>query len=244
MSKLLICDSEESFVSKFKQQAERLGCVVEQCESLQEVAERLVAQTFDAVIFDMVLPNGDGLELLSHCKAISDCRFISITWFINDYVLTASKGLGVDYILSKDMDSELIFRRIAEIISGSLDYLQPIVTPVEEDSLTNEVSRLLSSIGMQHGRLGFKYAKDTLLLMLGCNNNSPICRLYDEIAQQYSTRSYCVERSIRSAIEDAWTNGSVRTIDALFGYTTKADKGKPTNREFLTALYERLKLRI
>jgi two-component system response regulator (stage 0 sporulation protein A) len=45
-----------------------------------------------------------------------------------------------------------------------------------------------------------------------------------------------VERAIRHAIEVAWTRGQLETIENIFGYTINANKGKPTNSEFIAMI--------
>jgi two-component system response regulator (stage 0 sporulation protein A) len=51
-----------------------------------------------------------------------------------------------------------------------------------------------------------------------------------------------VERAIRHAIEVAWNRGKMDTIDALFGYTIHAAKGKPTNSEFVALIADKIRL--
>ena len=51
-----------------------------------------------------------------------------------------------------------------------------------------------------------------------------------------------VERAIRHAIEVAWGRGNMDTIDALFGYTIHAGKGKPTNSEFIALIADKIRL--
>ena len=60
--------------------------------------------------------------------------------------------------------------------------------------------------------------------------------LYPMIAKMNDTTPSRVERAIRHAIEVAWNRGRIETIDALFGYTVKNDKGKPTNSEFIAII--------
>jgi len=66
--------------------------------------------------------------------------------------------------------------------------------------------------------------------------------LYPTIAKKYQTTASRVERAIRHAIEVAWSRGKMDTIEALFGYTVNAVKGKPTNSEFIAMIADKIRL--
>ena len=53
-----------------------------------------------------------------------------------------------------------------------------------------------------------------------------------------------VERAIRHAIEVAWGRGQAETVESIFGYTVNANKGKPTNSEFIAMIADKLRLEI
>ena len=57
-----------------------------------------------------------------------------------------------------------------------------------------------------------------------------------------NTKYQSVERAIRHAIEVAWNRGKMDTIDELFGYTINAEKGKPTNSEFIALIADKIRL--
>ena len=60
--------------------------------------------------------------------------------------------------------------------------------------------------------------------------------------KKFDTTPSRVERAIRHAIEVAWGRGNMDTIDALFGYTIHAGKGKPTNSEFIALIADKIRL--
>ena len=66
--------------------------------------------------------------------------------------------------------------------------------------------------------------------------------LYPAVASKNHTTPSRVERAIRHAIEIAWNRGRLETIEGLFGYTVKTDKGKPTNSEFIAIIADKLRL--
>ena len=60
--------------------------------------------------------------------------------------------------------------------------------------------------------------------------------LYPQLAAQFDTTAARVERAIRHLIEVTWTRGNLDTLNRYFGNIVRADKGKPTNGEFIARL--------
>ena len=49
-----------------------------------------------------------------------------------------------------------------------------------------------------------------------------------------------VKRAIRHAIEVAWARGEIEVNNSMFGNTISANKGKPTNSEFIAMIADKL----
>lgn len=64
--------------------------------------------------------------------------------------------------------------------------------------------------------------------------------LYPLIAGRYGMTAAGVERSLRLCVESTWTHGSLAALERFFGSSVDPEKGKPTNREFLCRVQERL----
>lgn len=67
-------------------------------------------------------------------------------------------------------------------------------------------------------------------------------QLYPLIGSRYDMRPAAVERSLRLAVESAWTRSSIWALERFFGQSIDPEKGKPTNREFLCQVSEHLTL--
>ena len=65
--------------------------------------------------------------------------------------------------------------------------------------------------------------------------------LYPRVADFFNTTTSCVERSMRHAIELAWTNSEPGTLFKLFGHTASATQGKPTNSNFIAIMSNKLR---
>ena len=68
--------------------------------------------------------------------------------------------------------------------------------------------------------------------------------LYPQLAARFNTTPSRIERGIRHAIELTWTRGNLDVITHYFGNNINADKGKPTNGEFLARTANIVKLRM
>ena len=68
--------------------------------------------------------------------------------------------------------------------------------------------------------------------------------LYPTVAKQFKTTPSRVERAIRHAVEVAWSRGDVEVLNSYFGFTVNAQKGKPTNSEFIAMLADKIRLRL
>ena len=66
-------------------------------------------------------------------------------------------------------------------------------------------------------------------------------RLYPYVAGLCGTTPQAVERAVRTAVESAWLQGSLEGIQALFGLSVDAERGKPTNAEFLSMLAQHIR---
>lgn len=64
--------------------------------------------------------------------------------------------------------------------------------------------------------------------------------LYPAIGPRFGLSAPAVERSLRIAVESAWSTSRLASLDRLFGLSIDPAKGKPTNREFLCQMSEHL----
>ncbi|MGN0777828.1 MAG: sporulation initiation factor Spo0A C-terminal domain-containing protein [Aristaeellaceae bacterium] len=67
-------------------------------------------------------------------------------------------------------------------------------------------------------------------------------RLYALTARRHGMSASAVERSLRLAIESTWSGASLNALERFFGHSVDPERGKPTNREFLYRVQERLML--
>ena len=91
---------------------------------------------------------------------------------------------------------------------------------------------------------GYQYIREGIMMSFADQNMLHYITkfLYPTIAKKYHTSSSSVERTIRHAIEVAWRRGNMETLEHVFGNTISANRGKPTNSEFMALLTDKLRL--
>jgi len=67
-------------------------------------------------------------------------------------------------------------------------------------------------------------------------------KLYPLVARRHGMTPAAVERSLRTLVESTWSRGNLAALERFFGHSVDPERGKPTNKEFLCRLQERLTL--
>ncbi|NLD84288.1 MAG: hypothetical protein GX637_08990 [Clostridiales bacterium] len=97
---------------------------------------------------------------------------------------------------------------------------------------------LIKRLGMPEGLKGTQYLKRAVAW---CACAPGLCngkRLYALLAEAFGATPAAVEKAMRTAIEHTWLHGDLQEIQALFGLSVDADRGKPTNNECVAMLSE------
>lgn len=107
-----------------------------------------------------------------------------------------------------------------------------------------DITNILLEIGIPAHIKGYQYIREGIMMSFNDRNMLQYITkfLYPSIAKKYKTTSSSVERTIRHAIEVAWSRGNMDVLEKIFGNTVCAGKGKPTNSEFMALLTDKLRL--
>lgn len=103
---------------------------------------------------------------------------------------------------------------------------------------------LLHALGVPEGLRAWAFLPDMVALSAV---HPPLMadlshRLYPLIARRHRMTPSAVERSLRLCVESTWSRGELTRLERFFGSSVDPDRGKPTNREFLFRLQERVAL--
>ena len=261
--KILIVDDNTEFVDiikeyiSFKSNIEVLGLA----HNGLDAVEMIIELSPDVVLLDIVMPVLDGigvLEKISNMQLKKRPVVLMLTAIRQDSFIQRALALGAEYYMVKPFNLDILIQRIEQIYNQRFIYNNNYVSKSEITTDTSmgefkksvdiewEITNLMHDIGVPPHILGYKYIRELVLhwSCFGDDTNSTISSLYSLVAQKFDTTSRRVERSIRNAIEAAWTRKNNDAIDSLFGYTINYKRGKPTNSEFLAMIMDKIRLDI
>ena len=221
----------------------------------------------DLVILDIIMPHLDGLgvlEKLNNMNLNKMPRVIILSAVGQDKITQKAIKLGADYYVVKPFDMDVFIKRIRDMFNSTESSEQSVnrlaqqntmvsretisqqVAPEksEPQDLETEITNIIHEIGVPAHIKGYMYLREAITMVVNDMEllSAVTKELYPSIAKKYNTTASRVERAIRHAIEIAWNRGKLETLDSLFGYTVKTDKGKPTNSEFIAIIADKLRL--
>src|SRR5262249_37092209 len=82
----------------------RCGCQAVIAKNIKDAQTQLTARKFDALVVDLNLPDGDGLDLVTEAKRLHSLKAIAVT--ARTAVAERNRGLraGCDFYLTKPVD--------------------------------------------------------------------------------------------------------------------------------------------
>lgn len=212
----------------------------------QEALRKLPDTNPDVILLDVIMPHLDGigvLETLGTMDLPHRPQVVMLTAFGQEVVSRRVAELGASYFVLKPFDLEVLADRIRQV-AGTASYAHRPYANARDRNLELEVTHLLHQIGIPAHIKGYLYLREAItrvverIELLGAVTKE----LYPAIAAQYDTTPSRVERAIRHAIEVAWNRGNIELVNRLFGHTVNADRGKPTNSEFIAMVADRLRM--
>lgn len=210
----------------------------------------------DVVLLYPVLPRLDGIEVIERVRneyMLDSVRFILVGTKNLTKILDVLKvRQNVRFLSWEKWESseETLGKCIVEQIGADnqskASGVEDIVVKQgnHEKDLNLLVTQMIHEIGVPAHIKGYLYLRTAILMAVENMDvlNAVTKQLYPDIAREHGTTDTRVERAIRHAIEVAWERGNIDMIHDLFGYTIQADKGKPTNSEFIALMADRIRL--
>lgn len=255
MIRVLIAEDNEKMVESichFIEDKDDMEVIMSTGDGL-EAYDRIRQEKPDVVVLDTILPSLDGLAILEKIREEKIMvSVILLSAMGQDALAEEAYELGARYFLLKPFNMESLITKIRHCmeITGENRKSEYIEDRTGTDLGRGEwnleiiVTNIIHDIGVPAHIKGYQYLRDSILMAVHDMDilNSITKQLYPSIAVRNHTTASRVERAIRHAIEVAWSRGKMDTIDALFGYTVNAGKGKPTNSEFIALISDKIRL--
>lgn len=113
------------------------------------------------------------------------------------------------------------------------------------DDIDRVITEILKEIGMPTNLKGYRYMREAIkmavqdpsILEIGMTKS-----VYPSVGQRFNTTGSRTERAIRHAVEVTIDRKNIDVIQKYFGGSISANKGKPTNGEFISAIADYIKL--
>lgn len=264
-TKVVLADDNNDFLRTLKKYLEKddeidvIGIARDGEEAYKEIVEKCP----DICLIDVIMPHLDGigvLEKLNETELAKRPICIMVSAVGQDQVIQKAIALGAEYYIVKPFDITLLIKRIKEVRDFNPDELKKSMRQSKElkvqyielddeksrENLEAQVTNIIHRVGVPAHIKGYQYLREAI--MMGVNNMDVINQvtkiLYPEIAYKYNTTPSRVERAIRHAIEVAWGRGNPTDVENIFGYSISANKGKPTNSEFIAMISDKLRLEL
>ncbi len=204
----------------------------------------------DVIILDMIMPQLDGLSALRTMMEMGLTEKIKVfanSTIINENLVMLAQKLGAVFFLSKPMEPQLMLERILSIVgqdtsskSDSSVLIRPkVARDAAAEQMTTNYIRMLCVPAHSSGYLYLKTAICYCVEHYG-TIISITTVVYPYVASVHNATPGRVERNIRYAIEYAWEHGNINAQHKIFGYTVNDKMGRPTNKEFVALITDRV----
>jgi len=183
-------------------------------------------------------------------------RIIVLSAVGHEKITQRAISLGADYYVIKPFDMEVFIKRIRQTLNNTIcgedvkktptdiDNTEIVINKSQPVDMIGQITSIIHEIGIPANIKGYMYLREAINMVV--NNISLLSsitkELYPSLGKEFNTTASRVERAMRHAIEVAWTRGEVETINKIFGYTIRNEKGKPTNSEFIAMVADKLRL--
>lgn len=212
----------------------------------QEGLEILLKEKIGAVILDLELTEGDGINFLKELKsmALEKPLIIVITNNRSEITLSCVRSMGADFICQKNNESYSP-ERVLSIIEQTYPYrIKKVSSQMqvisfqrsqEENYQRARIEEVLISIGFKMNLKATAYLVDAIHYAAFeiKGQNFEMKEVYAQVGRKYHTDSSNVEKAIRDNIERTWSRSLSENIEKYYPYPISKDRGMPTNMEFV-----------
>lgn len=211
-------------------------------EAIEYVKDRLP----EAVILDLELHEGggNGIQFLQSLRDLKPQPYPYILVTTNNLsVITHERirKLGADFIMAKSQfdygphTSIEFLREIRETIQAhqvkkdSKEGASAVSPEQKRRKVESRINAEFDRIGIGPSKRGRKYLADAVFLIYSGIRQD----IYTIISQKYNVTNGSVERAMQTAINAAWRDTDVVTLQTCYTARINSTKGNPTITEFI-----------
>lgn len=103
---------------------------------------------------------------------------------------------------------------------------------------TEVITEAIKELGIPASVKGYHYIRYAIELLINdITLVSCVSKVvYPTVAKEFNTTYTGAERAIRHGIETGWNRANPDFVNKLFGYSVDANRGRPTNSEFIATV--------
>ena len=243
--RLLVIDDNQDYIELLKEFFQTVPDIELVLEAFDGKSGISILQSHleevDIILLDLIMPHQDGLKVLEYIKDHQiNIKVIVITSYSNQEMIHKVSSLGAYYFMIKPFDLEDLKDKIHMMMKE--EERKPSID-LYHNNLQISVTRTLHELGVPSHIKGYQYIREGIILVYEDPKHlSMMKELYPMIAKNHTSTVKNVERNIRHAIEISWNRGDWELMEDLFGNSIDVDKAKPTNREFILTIADKLRL--
>lgn len=216
------------------------------CHEVKELDQSVKAVCPEVLVLDAAFPGEEAPALVRLAARASEGELPPILVLLSPSDEPKAPELlhaGASYYLVKPLSFETVVARVEQLSRGAQRWFGARRNRTRQlEGSEARVAELLSELSIPRHFRGFTYLQEAILLVLeeGGTLRGVTTHLYPAIARKHGVSPAEVERSLRHAIEHAWTYGKLDLLYGFFGPAVDARKGKPTNSSFIARLADKV----
>jgi len=234
MLKLLIVDGSEDFRIALADALKGMY-IIKTCDDGESALE--IARSFgpDLLILDLMISGVDGLSLVQMITEIRGKPMVlATTRFRSPYVMDAATRIGIDYMVIKPCSIQAVTARLEDLAVSRNREEQARPDPGVM------ISNVLMSLGVATHISGYQYLREAIPLFAENPRQAITKELYPAVGKRCNASGDQVERSMRTAIEGAWSRRDELIWKLYFTPLPDGSIRKPSNSEFISRLADKL----
>lgn len=159
---------------------------------------------------------------------------LATTRFRSPYVMDAATRIGIDYMVIKPCSIQAVTARLEDLA---------VSRNREEQARPDPgviISNVLMSLGVATHISGYQYLREAIPLFAENPQQAITKELYPAVGKRCNASGDQVERSMRTAIEGAWSRRDELIWKLYFTPLPDGSIRKPSNSEFISRLADKL----
>lgn len=219
MIKILIVEDDIQIVSALSQILTVEGFITDTATGKKQAMEKISSNSYDLILLDISLPDGNGFSICSAVRATTDTPVIFLTASSDEYSVVAGLNMGADDYIEKPYRPRELISRIRSVLRRS-GKTQNIV------SFGNVVVNIDKALVTKGGSEVFFSALEYRLFLLFVNNLGRVMsrqvllsEIWDAGGDFVSDNALTVYiKRLREKIEDDPSNPKLITTIRGIGY--------------------------